>query len=57
MGKDTPKRPSTVNAAGKIRTVVYLDSELKRLLRVAAAERECTPSEVVEEALRKVLRV
>jgi predicted transcriptional regulator len=57
MGKDTPKRPSTINAAGKIRTVVYLDSELKRALRIAAAERECTPSEVVEEALRKVLRV
>ncbi|MDX1997336.1 MAG: hypothetical protein SF066_06425 [Thermoanaerobaculia bacterium] len=56
MGKETPKRPSTINAAGKIRTVVYLDSELKRALRIAAAERECTPSEVVEEALRKVLR-
>lgn len=46
---------STVTRDGRIRTVVFLDPDLKRALKVAAAEREQTASELVSEALRRYL--
>lgn len=55
MAESSTKKSSTINSSGKIRTVVFLDPELKRALRIAAAERDCAPSEVVEAALQKEL--
>ncbi|PYQ61755.1 MAG: CopG family transcriptional regulator [Acidobacteria bacterium] len=38
-----------------VRSVVFLPSEVRRALKVAAAERELTASEVVTAALRAYL--
>lgn len=40
---------------GLVRTVVFLDPEERRALKVAAAERECSGSEVMRNALRSYL--
>ena len=48
---------STVTKGGRIRTVVFLEPEERRALKVAAAERECSASDVVREALRKHLGI
>lgn len=46
---------STVNKSGMVRTVVFLDPEERRALKVAAAERESSGSEVMRQALRQFL--
>lgn len=46
---------STVTKTGLVRTVVFLDPEERRALKVAAAERECSGSEVMRNALRSYL--
>jgi hypothetical protein len=48
---------STVTKSGRIRTVVFLEPEERRALKVAAAERECSASDIVREALRKHLDI
>ncbi len=48
---------STVTASGKVRTVVFLEPEERRALKVAAAERECSASDIVREALRRYLGI
>jgi hypothetical protein len=54
-----PKKPETGPRGGKtrgmVRSVVFLPSEVRRALKVAAAERELTASEVVTAALRAYL--
>jgi hypothetical protein len=48
---------TTVTSGGKIRTVVFLEPEERRALRIAAAERDCSASEVMRLALREFLNV
>ncbi len=48
---------TTVTKDGRVRTVFFLDPELRRTLKVAAAEREETASELVSQALRRFLDV
>lgn len=51
-GQDSNRRKD-----GKVRTVVFLEPELRKALKVAAAERETSASELVAEALRRYLGV
>jgi len=46
---------STVTSEGLIRTVVFLSPEERRAMKVAAAERDCSGSDVVRAALRAYL--
>lgn len=46
---------STVTKGGRVRTVIFLEPEEKRALKVAAAERDCSASDVVRAALRRYL--
>lgn len=64
MSKDKKDKPpvtgprggtSTVTSEGMIRTVVFLTPEERKALKVAAAERECSGSDVVRAALRRYL--
>lgn len=48
---------STVTAEGKVRTVVFLEPEVRKALKVAAIERECSGSDIVSAALRKYLKL
>ena len=46
---------STVTSEGLIRTVVFLSPEERRALKIAAAERDCSGSDVIRAALRAQL--
>ena len=46
---------TTVTSGGKIRTVVFLEPEERRALKIAAAERDCSASELMRTALREYL--
>lgn len=46
---------TTVTKGGLIRTVIYLDPEERRALKLAAVERDCPASEVARQALREHL--
>jgi hypothetical protein len=48
---------TTVTKSGLIRTVIYLNPEERRVLRLAVAEREQPASEIVREALRQYLGI
>lgn len=44
---------STVTSGGKLRVVVFLEPDERRRLKVAAAERDCSVSDLVRAALRE----
>jgi hypothetical protein len=46
---------TTVTSGGKLRVVVYLEPEERRALKVAAAERDSSVSDLVRAALRQYL--
>lgn len=46
---------TTVTKSGKLRTVIFLEPEEKRALKVAAAERDCSASDLAQEAIRRFL--
>lgn len=48
---------TTVTSGGKIRTVVFLEPEERKALKLAAAERDCSASEVIRQALRRFLDI
>lgn len=48
---------TTVTKGGLIRVVVYLDSDERRALKLAAVDREQSASEIVREALRAFLPI
>jgi hypothetical protein len=58
MTQAAAKKKTTINVlkSGAVRTVFFLDPELKRAIKIAAIERECSPSELVAEAVKSYLR-
>ena len=48
---------TTVTKSGLIRTVVYLHPDERRALKLAAVEREQPASEIMREALRRLLGI
>lgn len=46
---------STVTGAGKMRVVVFLEPDERRALKVAAAQRDCSVSDLVRAALRQYI--
>lgn len=46
---------STVDSGGKMRVVAYLEPDERRRVKVAAAERDCSVSDLVRAALRQYL--
>jgi hypothetical protein len=46
---------TTVTSGGKMRVVVYLEPDERRRLKIAAAERDCSVSDLVRAALREYL--
>ncbi len=56
MPQREPKSSMTTKD-GRVRTVVFLPPDLKRELKHAALDRDCSPSDLVVEALKKLLGV
>lgn len=58
MSEPTAKKKTTINVlkSGAVRTVFFLDPELKRAIKIAAIEQERSASELVAEAVREYLR-
>lgn len=48
---------TTVTKSGLIRTVVYLAADERRALKITAAERDVSASEIMREALRAHLGI
>jgi hypothetical protein len=48
---------TTVSVAGLIRTVVFLHPDERKALKMAAAERDVSASEIMREALRRFLGI
>ena len=60
--EDTPTEgprggKTTVTKSGLIRTVVYLHHDERRALKIAAAERDCSASDLMRQAIRAYLEI
>jgi len=54
-GRDGQRGAGAGGKTGKVRMVVFLEPEVRRALKIAAAERDRSASDLVGEAVRRLL--